>query len=134
MTSQQIRRLGNTARASNRKGVSNRVVAEIASGVLQDSGWLKCRRERQISRNGSYGMRNSHIFRTASTDQVLSRLAWTYQQSRRCRNLAGISGKQSGLSLRKASMKVSITYHRGVKTTNASSNLSSPRPRNIFQE
>ena len=30
-------------------------------------------------------------------------------------------------------MKVSIAYHRGVKTTNASANSLSPRPRNIFQ-
>ena len=77
---------------------------------------------------------SNHISRTASTDPALSRSAWTYQQSRRCRNLAGISGKQTGLSLRKASMKVSIAYHRGVKTTNASANSLSPRPRNIFQE
>ena len=41
-------------------------------------------------------------------------------------NLTGISGKQTGLSLRKASLEVSIEYHRGVKTTNASANLSSP--------
>ena len=73
---------------------------------------------------------SNHVSRIASTDPVLSRSAWTYQQSRRCRNLAGISGKQTGLSLRKASLKVSIAYHRGVKTTN----LLSPRTRNIFQE
>ena len=48
---------------------------------------------------------SNHTSRTASTDPALSRSAWTYQQSRRCRNLAGISGKQTGLSLRKASMK-----------------------------
>ena len=77
----------------------------------------------------------NHISRRASTDHsALSRSAWTYQQSRRCRNLAGISGKQTGLSLQKASLKVSIAYHRGVKTTNASANLSSPRPRHIFHE
>ncbi len=31
------------------------------------------------------------------------------------------------MSLERASLKVSIAYHRGVKTTNASANLSSPR-------
>ena len=77
---------------------------------------------------------SNHISRTASTDPALSRSDWTCQQSRRCRNLAGISGKQTGLSLRKALLKVSIAYHREVKTTNASSNLLSPRPRNIFHE
>ena len=76
----------------------------------------------------------NHIPRTASTEPALSRSAWTCQQSRRCRNLAGISVKQTGLSLQKASLKVSIAYHRGVKTTNASANVSSPRPRNIFHE
>ena len=77
---------------------------------------------------------SNHISRTASRDPALSRSAWTYQQSSRCQHLAGISGKQTGLSLRKASLKVSIAYHRGVKTTNASANLLSPRPRNILQE
>ena len=76
----------------------------------------------------------NHISRTASTDPALLRSAWTYQQSRRCRNLAGISGKQTCLSLQRASLKVSIAYHRGVKTTNASANLSSPRPRNRSHE
>ena len=42
--------------------------------------------------------------------------------------------KGNRLELRKASMKVSIAYHRGVKTTNASANLLSPRPNNIFHE
>ena len=65
----------------------------------------------------------NHISRATSTDPALSRSAWTYQHSRRCRNLAGIYGKQTGLSLRKASLKVSIAYHRGVNTTNASANL-----------
>ena len=69
----------------------------------------------------------NHISRAASTDPALLRSAWTYQHSRRCRNLAGISGKQTALSLQRASLKVSIAYHRGVKTTNASANLSSPR-------
>ena len=73
----------------------------------------------------------NHISRTASTDPALLRSAWTYQQSRWCKNLAEISGKQT---LQRASLKVSITYHCGVKTTNASANLSSPRPRNISHE
>ena len=42
--------------------------------------------------------------------------------------------RKANWSLRKSSQKVSIAYHRGVKTTNASANLLSPRPRNIFQE
>ena len=70
----------------------------------------------------------NHISRTASTDPALLRSA------RRCRNLAGISGNQTGLSLQSASLKASIAYHRGVKTTNASANLSSPRPINISHE
>ena len=37
----------------------------------------------------------NHISRTASTDPALLRSAWTYQQSRRCKNLAGISGKKN---------------------------------------
>ena len=41
---------------------------------------------------------------------------------------------QTGLSLRKASLKVSIAYHRGVKTTNASANLSLPRTIHIFHK
>ena len=53
----------------------------------------------------------NHISRTASTDPALLQSAWTWQQSRRRRNLAGISGKQTGLSLQRASLKVSIAYH-----------------------
>ena len=70
------------------------------------------------------------------TQHYHDRLAWTkaYQQSRRRRILAGISEMQTGLSLRKASLKVSIAYHSGVTTTNASANLSSPKPRNILHE
>ena len=48
--------------------------------------------------------------------------------------LAGISGKQTGLSLQRASLTVSIAYHCGVTTTNASAKLSSPRPRSISHE
>ena len=64
----------------------------------------------------------NHISQIASADPALLRSPWTYQQSRRCRNLAGISGKQTGLSLQKALLKLSIAYHRGVKTTNGSAN------------
>ena len=60
----------------------------------------------------------NHISQTANTP-ASSRSAWTLGPYTNhlvgAKTLAGISGKQTSLSLRKASLELSIAYHRGLK-------------------